>query len=108
MPIVDLEQHVAKLTRERRCREFETAERAAEARDCPPHWRSAFQRYQAEFLRHLQRREFVLPIEFHGHGSTDDGYRALKVALSGLGKLIASWPELWNASLKLRRRRSNA
>jgi hypothetical protein len=89
------------LTLETRHREIARAEKSAADADCPGYWSEALIRYHTEFLKAVLKPEFVLPREFHGLGSLDAAYDAVQACVRHYGRLIASWPVLWQAAREL-------
>jgi hypothetical protein len=83
------------VTREIREREFAHAMRAAEDARCPDYWRRELREYRRVFLESSTTPAFFLPIEFHGLGSVEAGYRALGGFFRDLGRLVDSWPDMW-------------
>jgi hypothetical protein len=99
---------VREVTLDVRCRQLAAAEEAAADPACPDFWRAALRHYRDEFLESTAKPEFFLPIEFHGAGSLESGYRALQAFLRSFGQLIASWPDLWATARTLNPRASSA
>jgi hypothetical protein len=99
---------VREVTWDVRTSELAQADRAAEDPGCPDYWRAALKRYRDELSRSASTREFFLPVEFHGFGSVDAGYRALQTFFVTFGQLVASWPALWEAARMLNAHRARA
>ena len=87
---------VTQVTLERRGREFAVA--GAAKTGCPAHWRAGLAEYQDQFAKSVTKPEFFLPIEFHGLGSLEAGYRALQTSVQRFGELLISWPALWESA----------
>ena len=96
-----LEELVGHLTSEARARELAWAEQAADCPECPAHWRAGLAQYREVLAIHARLREFFLPIEFRELGSLEAGYRALRTFLAAFGRLIESWPALWDRARTL-------
>jgi len=94
----DLVELVTETTLHRRSRELEEAGRAAEVPECPAYWRRELDQYRATFLKQVRRRDFFLPVEFHGRGSTEAGYRRLQAFFRDFGTWLTEWPTLWDAA----------
>jgi hypothetical protein len=94
----DLAAFVTDLALEERGLELEQLGKDARGPDCPEHWRVAIGRYCHQLSSSMATREFFLPAEFHGSGSIDSGYRALQTFFLAFGRLVASWPALWEAA----------
>jgi hypothetical protein len=89
---------VTDVTRETRAREFEYADKGARTPECPTYWRAALEGYRATLQEAMLRPDFFLPIEFHASGSLEAGYRSLRGFVRRFGRLVASWPTLWEAA----------
>jgi hypothetical protein len=98
LAIPELVDLVTETTLETRCRQLEQAAGGAESLECPDYWRRALDRYRGEFLQHVATREFFVPIEFRSLGSVEAGYRGLRTFLGDFGRLITSWPALWEVA----------
>lgn len=92
---------VTTVTREIREREFARAMQATDDPRCPEYWRAGLRAYRRAFVQSATKPDFFLPIEFHGLGSIEAGYRALGEFFRDLGRLIDSWPDLWQRARAL-------
>ncbi len=97
----DLRSFVTALTMTTRWRQFDAAEAASHAGDCPGYWRRALAEYRREFAAHALADNFCLPVEFNDGESVDVGFRRLAAFLRRYGAFIQSWPELWNQARHL-------
>jgi hypothetical protein len=96
-----LRELVTAVTREVREREFAHAMRTADDPQCPDYWRAGLREYRRVFLESSMKPAFFLPIEFHGLDSVEAGYRALGGFFRDFGRLVDSWPDLWQRARTL-------
>lgn len=95
MELSDFRAFVAEVMLEHRAGELTMAEAMINDRSCPPHFRDALRRYRATVLARITHPHFYLPIEFHRESSLEDGFRALQAWLRTFGRLLTTWPSLW-------------
>jgi hypothetical protein len=98
----DVRALVAELIREERRVELEYVDQAISEADCPRYWRDALVLYRDRLTASMANQEFFLPVEFHRAGTAEEGYRALQASLLSFGRLLATWPALWNAARSLK------
>jgi hypothetical protein len=96
---------LADLVRQRtlkaRGRDWRHAEETLADPACPRYWRGALDRYRREYDASVRRPAFFLPIEFHGQGSVETGFRELGRYLRTFGDLVTEWPGIWDRARRL-------
>jgi hypothetical protein len=84
-----------------RARDWRHADETLADPACPRHWRGALDRYRRAYDTSVRRPAFFLPIEFHGQGSVETGFRELGRYLRTFGALVSEWPGIWDRARRL-------
>lgn len=70
----------------------------------PAYWRRDLRSYLTILSKNVDKRSFLLPVEFHGARTITAGYDEFRQLVHSAGELYMQWPALWmNAKAKLRR-----
>ncbi len=97
----DIAAYVSEMISEERSLELAQIAEAVDGENCPKHWRDGLTRYRDQLLASMTTEAFYLPTEFHGVGTVEEGFDALRAFMRGFGRLIDGWPDLWVAARAL-------
>jgi len=97
----DIAAYVSEMISEERSLELAQIAEAVDGENCPKHWRDGLTTYRDQLLASMTTEAFYLPTEFHGAGTVEEGFDALRAFMRGFGRLIDGWPDLWVAARAL-------
>jgi hypothetical protein len=64
-------------------------------------WHTAVDNYEHTLRASFTQPDFLLPIEFHRHGTVDGGFIAMQRFLGRFAAFITAWPALWEAARQI-------